>query len=329
VVTTPNAECRVVGTIFQVTAKAGSERVRARTDLAVYQGTVRIADRDKRSVATAVETGFMVSLCEHRFDDVFGAPANANSLRDISLLNLALELPQDSLAAPAGLVEFMSQPPQARVIVGDQVMGTTPMVLRHPVGAYSVTMSLDGYRVWTGVVDVRRMRTSVLSAALEPLALGPARPRQSVSDVNVQEAVEEQPEGYVNRPEYVEALIQITVGEYGKALVLLDSLKRQRDLSPLDRAYVIQQISLCYRSLGDFRRALRALKREYRRAEDSSAKANLLWEMATINSTCLGDWAAAHEELSDYLTANPEGPWAEEARERLADVKLMLEFCAR
>ncbi|MBD3393901.1 MAG: PEGA domain-containing protein [Chitinivibrionales bacterium] len=329
VVQTPNAECRVVGTIFQVTASP--EGGQTRTDLAVYQGAVRITDSEQRRVSASVETGRMVSLYGHRFEDVFSAAARQSSIRDISLLKLALDLARDTLASPAGMIELTSEPPEARVVINGEFMGTTPMVATYPAGTYDVSLSRHGFKPWHDSVTVNPMRANVVTAELAPAE---ARAR-SVPDpaarrnAALEPSDDEIPKDFVNRPEYVEALIQMTIGEYRKALGILESLKEQPELSARDRAYVMEKISHCYRSLGDFRGALRVLRREHRRATDLSAKANFLWEMATVKATCLGDYKSARRDLEAYLEMYPDGPWAAEAVDKLAELQVLIELSSK
>jgi hypothetical protein len=330
-VITPNAECRIVGTIFDVTVKPGKRRGDARTDLAVFQGIVEIADREMRRVNTSVESGYMVSLHNHAFGDIFSAQAGAKPIRDISLLKAALDLSQESFTAASGIVEFLSQPPQARVVINDQVMGTTPMVLKYPYGTYTVTISSEDYEPWTGSFNVEEMKVNSVSAALMPLApeRKTAQPGAVSLESDLEKQLEDEPNTYVNQPEYVEALIQMTVGEYRKALALLESLNEKPGLSIRDKVLIKHKISQCYQSLGDFRRALRMLKREYRRSDDPKVRSNLLWEIATIKSNCLGDYAGARQTLRQYLKRYPDGPWADEARARIMLLDLLLSELAR
>jgi len=335
VVMTPNAECRVIGTIFQLTVDKAPKASDARTDLAVFQGVVRISDKMRYDVSTSVETGFMVSLQNHRFDNQTTAHTSAQRLRDISVLKLALELSQDSFAMPHGMVEFSSEPPEACVTINGQVLGTTPIVTKFPAGNFEVEISREGFKPWRGNVSVENLRASVITAHLEPTrsVVSQARKAQTAAQAKqAAEAVEQaenMPEGFVNNPDYVEALIQMTIGEYRKALGILEQLRENAGLSTRDRAQVMKQASLCYRSLGNFRQALRELKRQYRRTNDPEEKSRMLWEMATIQATCLGDYTEAEKTLNEYLQISPDGPWADNARERLAEVRCLIDEQAR
>ncbi|MBD3316389.1 MAG: tetratricopeptide repeat protein, partial [Chitinivibrionales bacterium] len=144
-----------------------------------------------------------------------------------------------------------------------------------------------------------------------------------------QQAVEPYPNpsnataGILERPTYIEALIHMTIGEYRKALILLDSLKERPETSRGDRLLIAAKMQECYRGLGDFERALRVHERRGRSSTDDKTKAMALWQTANIRATCLGDYLGAERDLVRYIASYPSGVWIEQAYLRLADIQSM------
>jgi tetratricopeptide (TPR) repeat protein len=267
----------------------------------------------------------MVSLYQQRFDDVFSSATKASAIRDVSILKLAL----DAASAPDmhyGIIEFTSVPCGARVFVNNVMQGTTPMVIAGTAGEHEVSLNLDGYEPWHGVFAAKEMKITSVEAQLTPVkSAGIAvMPHRTAAASSTAPSGNGASDGFITRPEYVEALIHLTIGEYLKALSLLDSLARIPGLTNDEKAAISEKTALCYQGLGDFRRALQSLEKRFASASDPDTRGNLLWQIATIKTTCLGDVQGGRQDLAEYLKSYPNGSWTQEARQKLAQIEPML-----
>jgi hypothetical protein len=322
IVRTHNAECSVKGTIFRVSIEHDGNNKNLNTCLSVFQGTVIFSDIEKQSVSTPVTAGQTTTISNHSLAAINPVRSDGKNIRDISLLTLTLESVEDSVSMPSGLVEIVSHPEGASVSVNGQIQGTTPIIMKLSEGTFNVEMSMPGYEPWYGNAKVQSRHTSIVSAALSQVKNKPDDASsgniEGISGKNTQ-----LPDNFVNRPEYVEALIQITIGEYQKALGILESLRKSRGLTVRERACILKQTSLCYRSLGDFEKALRNLRQRYEKADNDTEKASLLWEIANIQAACLGDYKKAEKTLSEYIQTYPLGQWVSDAKARLAEIRYL------
>jgi outer membrane protein assembly factor BamD (BamD/ComL family) len=128
----------------------------------------------------------------------------------------------------------------------------------------------------------------------------------------------------VAAPEYVEAMVQLTIGEYQKAIGILDSLKNTQPLDMKSRMSIMLKINESYLKLGNFSNVLGKLDSACDRSTDNSAKERLLWEKANILANCLGDYQNAEKALVELLTVNPSGKCAKDALIKLAEIQYML-----
>jgi tetratricopeptide (TPR) repeat protein len=313
-VQTENAECRVVGTVFEV--KACNEG----TTLSVFKGAVRFTDISDKQISTIIDAGYCANLANHIIKDNAQIESAESSIRDISLLTLALSSSLDSKVPAAGLVEFISVPSGASVSVNGQAQGNTPIVMQLPAGVFDVEMTSSGFEKWLGSVEVTEKHTSIVSAGMVP-------DKQFAADTKSPSRANRKtlsPDNFTYRPEYVEACIQITIGEYHKAIGILESLNKNNRLTTAERAGILKQTAVCYKNIGNFNETLRLLKSQYEQAKSDSEKAGILWEMSTIQASCLGDFKGAENTLEKYLQTDSNGRWVTEARARLADVRYLI-----
>jgi tetratricopeptide (TPR) repeat protein len=317
VVKTTNGACSVLGTVFRVAATSGQP---AATHLSVYRGAVRLSPHHKDGIT--VQTGKSAILAGNQFQDAQPIAESQTPVSTISQLTLSLE---HADSAGFALLDISSEPNGAEVFINDRTAGKTPLVLAQQTGVVDVRIRKEGYR------DYRERRaldsgsitgiSAMLNAdrkTITPVKRGKPSPAPRLA--GKPRAVEAPP--VMERPEYVEALLQMNVGEYRKALRMLDSLRGLPELAPEDRMAVLNRISQCYQGLGDFDRKLEILEERYRTAELRRARGAALWEIATIQANCLADYAAAMKSLHRYRRLFPEGPWASEALIRLGELQL-------
>jgi tetratricopeptide (TPR) repeat protein len=127
--------------------------------------------------------------------------------------------------------------------------------------------------------------------------------------------------GFILNPEFVQALIYMTAGEYQKALIILDSLKEIPTISITEKIRIISKISACYKGLGNFETTLENLSEKYHTAENSLKKSNYLWEMITVKANCLEDYSGAEKDIITYIQNYPDGTWIESAYTKLGEIQ--------
>jgi tetratricopeptide (TPR) repeat protein len=125
-------------------------------------------------------------------------------------------------------------------------------------------------------------------------------------------------------PEYVEAMVQLTVGEYQKAVGILDSLKNNQPIDMKSRMSIMKKINSCYAKLGDFRKALERLEEKHEKTTSNTDKENLLWEVANMKANCMGDYQGAETALVELLVIDPTGIRSHDAYGKLAEIQYML-----
>ena len=165
-----------------------------------------------------------------------------------------------------------------------------------------------------GIVDVS-------AHLINPASVGPALqkpPRRLAPAVVKPEST------LVAAPEYVEAMVQLTIGEYQKAIGILDSLKNTQPLDMKSRMSIMRKINESYLKLGNFSNVLGKLDSAYVKSADNSVKEGLLWEKANILANCVGDYQNAERALSELLRESPSGNRAKEALIKLAEIQYML-----
>lgn len=310
---TPNGVCTVVGTVFGLTVVNGARG--STTKLAVLEGKVAFSSTTaEREVM--VEAGSSAVLDAAGFS---GAGAIAQDETPIHAMSILKQTTKADIDTTTGLLDVISEPPGARVTVHDEIVGTTPVVVRYPSGTHRVKLTSDGFEVWSATIQMEAGRMHFVVADLQRLPAAPGKTRRAPSRRRTRDRI-----GDTIRPEYVEALIQMTVGEYAKALVLLETLKGSSGISDAQKTEIIGSISSCYQGMGDFARALRVLEHRYRAERNETEKSNLLWQLATVKADCLADYDGARTLLRAYVADYPAGVWIEQARAKLADIDLVL-----
>lgn len=217
-------------------------------------------------------------------------------------------------------------------MLDDTIVGTTPLVLRKPVGNHRIKLSSQGYCPWERQFLIGRDSISSLAATLasyqHPGHGDQGAPTAKKYKKRAHRIVSADPESLlVAFPDYVEANIQLSIGEYQKALGILDSLKNNYPLDMKNRKSIMNKINSCYAKLGDFTGALAGLQEKLDMASTSSSsreKEQLLWEIANLNANCIGDYEGAELALIDLLALGTDGHRTSEAFEKLAEVQYML-----
>jgi tetratricopeptide (TPR) repeat protein len=310
-VMSPNSRCTVVGTVFSISVDR-SEPAAVRTLLSVYEGKVEMRPTGTEKSVALVPAGQLAAVSGASLSGPRPIGEIADAVRDISLLKLSLDAASDS-SQKFGILECVSSPAGAVVSINDQAIGRTPMLIRKPAGDYKLAVSLDGYQTWTNHVVVR----SIIDDTAESHFCNIPLARHNAAQIS-------EPAGNAyasvsNNPDFIEALIQMTVGEYRKSLKILDSLRNVRQFTPRDQAIVDRKSVECYRGLGDFQQALAAVKKNHDDA-GTHAGSSLLWEMANLKANCIGDYEGAAQDLMAYIKTYPDGPWIHDAYQRRAEV---------
>jgi TolA-binding protein len=323
-VTTSDAECTVVGTVFSV-AVSRDPRNRPQTALTVFEGQVVMKPSTGAGETASVTTGQSMSFVNGSFGRPIDIPDGSRKIPEISVLKLALDIAGDTLRQ-WGLVEVTSEPAGAAILLDNQVMGATPMILKCTDGTHAIHIAEPGYRTWKTIIDVLPgQRTNVdvpLTALKKRLHASADTTPGSIRTLETVQAAELSE--YVNKPEYIEALIQLTVGEYRKALVMLESLNDDPDITNRDRANLFDKIALCYKGIGDYSLTMEKLREKYAVTADSETKGSFLWQIATLQTQCLQDYRGAVQSLTEYTTSYPNGAWNEVAYLRCAELQYVL-----
>ncbi len=311
--------CRVIGTAFKVDA-AGNRR----TTLSVFQGTVRFSPAPGISgKETFVETGRFASL---------GGDAPVSGLllpdqtpfHDISLLGMLVDTSEHG-----GLLDINSDPSGAKILVNGAMAGKTPLIVRAPGASCSVKILADGCAPWDTSFAFGAGRVCNVRSSLRPLS-GPsqepkARRARVVGYVKSfapnRETCETELE---TMPDYVEALVDMSSGEYQAALAIFDSLSNSGLIDIKARMCLMDKINACYSKLGDFKKAAETLEDRYQKAQTTIDKGQLLWEMATMRANCLGDYQGAEMALVEFLILQPNAIWAHSAYGKLAEIQYYL-----
>jgi tetratricopeptide (TPR) repeat protein len=312
-IATPNAQCKVVGTIFGVAVRPEGPSGAPMTRLCVYEGVVQMRAINAAGVAASVGAGQSLSMTGPNPDAALPVAESADAIRAITLLKLSLEIADDT-ACRYGLVDCESFPSGATVSIDGQRIGRTPLILKRPAGRSEVTISCDGYAAEKNLVTVRAKQATDCYAQLVPMRAQDVRGRAGAWPA--EDAVHG---ALINFPEYIEALIQLTIGEYRKALDIFDSLNTLPVLGMHEHAVLAKKAVECYRSLGDFTATLEARQKEYDAAKSPGARGSLLWEIAMIKANCQGDFGRAANDLEEYIKDYPDGPWIHEAFDKRAE----------
>ena len=335
-IVTPDAACKVVGTIFSIAVHTDNDN-RSTTNLTVMEGTVAIADQKDPIINKHVESGQTVSLQNSILSETQQVSDNQKSNHSISLLRLALEMSKEE-TVPTGLIDIKSNPPNAKVFIQDVYIGTTPMALKYPAGTYNLKLSLPGFDTWHEKITLKRLHSSFVSASFakpiieissQPIVLAKRIKRKPYkylaqtkpTEQKVDAALPTKDFGFIMNPAFVEALIQMNIGEYQKALVILDSLKELPQISTTEKIRIMNKISECYKGVGNFQITLENLTNRYNKAKDKIEKSNLLWEIINVKSNCLQDYDGAEKDISTYIKLYPDGVWIESAYAKVGEIQ--------
>jgi len=312
-VATPNAQCKVVGTIFGVAVRPEGPSETCMTRLSVYEGVVQIRAINAAGVSASAGAGQSLSMFGPNPNEALPVVESSDAIRAITLLKLSLEIAGDT-SCGYGLVDCESFPSGATVSIDGQRIGRTPLILKRPAGRSEVTISCDGYAEKKSLVTVRAKQATDCYAQLVPVRAPAAH-----GPIAAWSAEDTAHGALINFPEYIEALIQLTIGEYRKALDIFDSLNALPALGMHEHAVLARKAVECYRSLGDFGATLAARQKERDAAKSPGARGSLLWEIATIKANCQGDYAGAANDLEEYIRTCPDGPWIHEAYDKRAE----------
>jgi tetratricopeptide (TPR) repeat protein len=329
-VITPTAVCKVTGTIFKVDVVAAENDSAVKTMLTVYEGNVLLVpthSTDKRPVS--VSAGQQCSQAIVGPATLRGVPESETPIKSISTLELLVNEKYLTVQA-TGLVDVSSQPEEALIIIDDTIVGKTPLVLRKSIGCHKIKLFTQGYTPWeqsffVGKDSISSVATSLV--AIKNIEKGTNDNCARKVKSRASSMIKADPESLlVAIPDYVEAMVQFTIGEYQKALGVLDSLKDRYPLDMKSRMTIMKKINDCYAKIGDFTSALASLQDKLDATSPASGpgeKEQLLWEIANLNANCMGDYDEAELALIELLSTNPAGNRSREASEKLAEVRYM------
>jgi tetratricopeptide (TPR) repeat protein len=317
-VQTPCAACRVVGTVFKVEAFDGSK-----TALSVYQGKVMLLpSAGVQGSDTLVETGRQLTVS--RTVGPVGRRLSGMSapIHDISVLGMLAE--QGS--AETGVLDISSQPDGAMVLINGTMSGKTPFHAKMPRGAEcSIAVYADGYSPWETRVTIGNDLVCSVHAPLSPVVSQPKAVPAAKKTAVLPVALRQQSEAELGLfPEYIAALVDISSGEYQRAIRIFDSLWNSGVVDIKGRMCLMEKVNTCYSKLGDFTKAAEALEDRYQKAETPQDKGQLLWQLATMRANCLGDYQGAEMALVEFLIVQPNALWAHSAYSKLAEIQYYL-----
>lgn len=338
-VLTPNTVSKVVGTIFRISTFKENPEKRI-TDLAVLEGEVEISNHEKYLGTDILTTGESISISNKEFSQVHGIGADQVPIHAISMVKLLKDMgAKDS--EQHGILDITTDPQGAEVIIKNKIIGKTPLLVKYPAGSYNLTLKKNGFELWAGKVDVIASEISFVNASLSSNNLvtattgdnslcinhnKPAR-RKQIQKVKKRHTVapKSSDQAYVMNPAFVEALVQMTIGEFQKALAILDSLKDLPEIGFSEKIRILNKISDCYKGMGNFDTNLKRLTRRYSQEKNQTVRGNLLWEIIIVRANCLGDYSCAEKDLLTYIAQHHDGGWIESAYMKLGEIRYMSE----
>jgi TolA-binding protein len=317
---TPCASCRVVGTVFQVNAQGEKQ-----TTLSVFQGKVRLTPAAGiRGGETFVETGRQLTVGSGTEPAGRMLSAAQRPIHDISVLGMLVDENDNN----GGILDIVSTPSGAKVLVNGAMAGKAPLMVKAAKGSYSLVLCSDGFQPLDTSVSLGYNRVCEVRAQLSQLA-----PAEKPAKIHAKPQSRRQP-SMVNTetretelqtmPDYIEALVDMSSGEYQAALKIFDSLSNSGLVDIKGRTCLMDKINACYAKLGDFGKASETLEDRYQKAQNAQDKGQLLWEMATMRANCLGDYQGAEMALVEFLILQPNAIWAHSAYGRLAEIQYYL-----
>lgn len=335
-IVTPDARCKVVGTIFSVSIHEDHDNKKI-TTLTVMEGEVEIYKRNDITIRDVVKTGQTISLQNGIPDDPRRASRDQLEVHSVSVLKIAAEMSGEN-TVPTGLLDITSEPPGASIHIEGIYIGKTPTALRYPAGSYTVKLTMPEFETWERNIILKELHSTFVPANLtkikKEIIVQPTTPRKKISNKifkylvqnkTIEEKAKDVPEtkdfGFIMNSAFVEALIQMNIGEYQKALVILDSLKELPHISSTEKIRIMNKISECYKGMGNFQVTLKNLTNRYDKAEDRIKKSNLLWEIINVKANCLQDYEGAEKDITTYIKTYPKGAWIESAYSKRGEIQ--------
>lgn len=343
---TSDATCRVIGTIFSITVSQNNNK--SNTDLTVLEGEVSISDKENPKIHEIVKSGQTASIQNSNLSKPYTAAKDQISNHSLLLLKLALEM-SNEMSISKGLLDITSKPSGAKIFIRDKLIGKTPMAFNYPAGDYNLKLLQPGYKTWQEMITLKKLSSSFVYAEFvrkdddNVLAFQPTpsckrvkrikRVKQVQQIQQIQQVQTEEIEqkvdslsktkdfGFIMNPAFVEALVQMTIGEYQRALMILDSLKELPEISITEKIRIMSKISACYKGIGNFENSLKSLTKRYNNTESSIDKRNLLWEIINVKANCLQDYAGAEQDILTYINNYPDGTWIESAYAKLGEIQ--------
>ncbi len=335
---TEDAECKVIGTIFSVSVSPTSHR----TNLTVVKGTVSISGKKETGSQELVQSGQTVSVNNDKVMKPQTATDEQIDIHALSLLKMAEEMRAES-TVPTGLLDIASSPEGAKIFINEKFIGKTPLAVTYPSGNYTITLTHPDFTTWEDRITVKQLNSSFITASLQPkpeekepaaakqvARKNPSTRKKAITPnkkdkqpkQTVQPARKDTKDfGFIMNPAFVEALMQMTIGEYQKALVILDSLKELPEISITEKIRIMSKIAACYKGMGNFEKTLRVLTRRYKEAAIDIEKANILWEIINVKANCLQDYEGAEKDILTYIEKYPNGTWIESAYAKLGEIQ--------
>jgi TolA-binding protein len=313
---TPCAVCRVVGTVFKVDAEGGSK-----TTLSVFQGKVKLTPaHGVKGRESYVETGHLLTVGSTIEPFARRLAGSAAPLQNISVLSML----SDGNIPGNGLLNITSKPEGAKVLINGLLAGTTPLLIKEKTGTHSVTLYADGFKPWEATVVLGSDLVTDVHAGLVQSVCVPRRApaaRHSAGPIDRREQCEAE---LRLMPDYIEALVDMSSGEYQLALGIFDSLWNSGMVDIKGRTCLMDKVTACWSKLGDFEKAESALEDHYQKAETPQEKGQVLWQLATMRANCLGDFQGAEMALVEFLILQPNALWAHDAYSKLAEIQYYL-----
>ncbi len=317
---TPCATCSIMGTIFRV--DAGEARGMASTTLSVYQGKVRMTPQSGTvPVATIVATGRQMMITRDGAVEFGRVTEKTTPIRDISTLSMLVEH-TENIQNNAAVVDITSRPEGAKVMINNSMAGITPLLVREPAGRHAIALYADGCTPYEGTLVVGGDRVVSLAAELAAAPSVATALRHRPTYAVPQRKQSEMELRLI--PEYVEALVNMSSGEYQRTLAILDSLSNSSMVDIRQRMCIMETINTCYSKLGDFVYASNVLEDRLQNIDSPMIKGQILWELANMRANCLGDYEGAEMALVEFLILQPDAVWAHEAYGKLAETQYYL-----
>jgi outer membrane protein assembly factor BamD (BamD/ComL family) len=316
IINTPNASCIVVGTIFKV--DVFDTAAISKTRLSVYEGKVRFVDKNNEVQTVSSGQGCCASV--KFMDAMYVLNEPQTPFKAISTLELLAR--PGSTQNPCGIMDISSSPDNAIVMIDDSVVGRTPIIIKKTVGNHKLTIVRQGYPAWEKLIDIGMDSTMAVSANL---TIDSVYKKESSGPrhVSIPEIAACPESTFVAYPEYVEAMIQLTIGEYQKAVGVFESIKENEAVDLKSRMVLLKKINSCYAKIGNFTKVAENLSIKADKASCDDDKGQYLWQLANVQANCIGDFHGAELTLIRLIEINTWGKRTRQAFCKLAEVQYM------